>query len=227
MQGPLLRILACPATPVLAGAALLFTIWSLPIGVPSSSAAGQTIARLLGEARGTICYPGSPDAFFIKNNGRLVAIPDGEVSHYMTTDVYVTRACLYNRTWQSGLWAPTTSTWALEVIIDSSDLTAADTAEVRRMFIDQLATTTPSLAAELPALQSGDVFHRTILWSGHLHNAASLASFLLFAISAPLSARRAWRALRTPPNHCPHCRYDLRATPPDAPCPECGRTGVR
>jgi hypothetical protein len=27
---------------------------------------------------------------------------------------------------------------------------------------------------------------------------------------------------RRPPNACPHCRYDLSATPPSAPCPECG-----
>ncbi len=33
-----------------------------------------------------------------------------------------------------------------------------------------------------------------------------------------LRARR--RAIR--PGFCPHCDYDLRGTPPDAACPECG-----
>src|SRR5262249_52744417 len=27
------------------------------------------------------------------------------------------------------------------------------------------------------------------------------------------------------PSSCPHCRYDLSATPPSAPCPECGEGG--
>jgi hypothetical protein len=27
------------------------------------------------------------------------------------------------------------------------------------------------------------------------------------------------------PNSCPRCRYDLSATPPSAPCPECGEGG--
>jgi hypothetical protein len=30
---------------------------------------------------------------------------------------------------------------------------------------------------------------------------------------------------RRPSNCCPHCRYDLSATPPSAPCPECGEGG--
>lgn len=33
----------------------------------------------------------------------------------------------------------------------------------------------------------------------------------------------AWRA-RNRRHLCPHCGYDLRATPSDAPCPECGKT---
>jgi hypothetical protein len=34
---------------------------------------------------------------------------------------------------------------------------------------------------------------------------------------------RARAAVRRRHNLCPHCRYDLRATPPASPCPECGR----
>jgi hypothetical protein len=42
--------------------------------------------------------------------------------------------------------------------------------------------------------------------------------------AALMISRRTWRRLRTPPGLCPHCRYDLHATPPDSPCPECGHT---
>lgn len=34
-------------------------------------------------------------------------------------------------------------------------------------------------------------------------------------------------AARVRPGRCIHCDYDLRATPPDAPCPECGERGGR
>lgn len=44
----------------------------------------------------------------------------------------------------------------------------------------------------------------------------SLAGLLLV-----LSTCRVFRGSRFPPGHCPHCGYDLRATPDR--CPECGR----
>jgi hypothetical protein len=43
-------------------------------------------------------------------------------------------------------------------------------------------------------------------------SATLLASVLLFCLDR-----------RRPPNSCPHCHYDLSATPPSSPCPECGR----
>ena len=50
------------------------------------------------------------------------------------------------------------------------------------------------------------------------------APFLLFSASAVWL----WRLDRKPkPGHCPRCRYDLSATPPAAPCPECGRLATK
>jgi hypothetical protein len=50
----------------------------------------------------------------------------------------------------------------------------------------------------------------------------------LWALFLPLGATAAWlwRLDRKPkPGRCPRCRYDLFATPPTAPCPECGEGG--
>jgi hypothetical protein len=47
-----------------------------------------------------------------------------------------------------------------------------------------------------------------------LHAAALWALFLLPA--------RLRQTLRKRKGHCPHCNYDLRATLPSQPCPECG-----
>jgi hypothetical protein len=43
---------------------------------------------------------------------------------------------------------------------------------------------------------------------------------LLLAAPFAASAWRGWRSI--PPGHCPRCRYDMRALPQGAPCPECG-----
>jgi hypothetical protein len=45
-------------------------------------------------------------------------------------------------------------------------------------------------------------------------------------LSVAITAAWLWRLDRKPePGHCPRCRYDLSATPPSAPCPECGEGG--
>ncbi len=41
-------------------------------------------------------------------------------------------------------------------------------------------------------------------------------------ISAGVTGFLFWRDRSRRPNSCPRCRYDLSATPPSAPCPECG-----
>jgi len=58
------------------------------------------------------------------------------------------------------------------------------------------------------------------IWFGLIANIAIYALAL-----AGLRTSFVWcrGTLRRRRGLCPHCRYDLRATPPDAPCPECGR----
>jgi hypothetical protein len=63
-------------------------------------------------------------------------------------------------------------------------------------------------------------------WGAVAHNVIAASAFLIFPISLGwiprmIRERRefTWRAAGL----CPGCAYDRRATPVDAPCPECGR----
>jgi hypothetical protein len=55
-----------------------------------------------------------------------------------------------------------------------------------------------------------------------------MLQFPLCALFLPFFACTAflwWLDRKPKPGHCPRCRYDLSATPPSAPCPECGEGG--
>ncbi len=64
--------------------------------------------------------------------------------------------------------------------------------------------------------------------SGETTRIVSIPHWFLLTILATIAAAL-WfpahrRARRIRHNQCPHCAYDRSATPPHAPCPECGRT---
>lgn len=61
------------------------------------------------------------------------------------------------------------------------------------------------------------------LWAGLVLNATLFTALWL---PAPFALSGLRRHLRLRRNHCPHCNYDLRATPPASPCPECGRVSA-
>jgi hypothetical protein len=58
------------------------------------------------------------------------------------------------------------------------------------------------------------------VWTGLLIDSALYAALWWLLL---VSLARARRNLRRRRNHCERCNYDLRATPPDQPCPECGQ----
>jgi hypothetical protein len=70
----------------------------------------------------------------------------------------------------------------------------------------------------------GDLTCRVIplrpVWPALAANTVFFSFAWLLAILTLSTARRALRRRR---NLCPHCAYDLRATPAASPCPECGR----
>ncbi|MEM0983679.1 MAG: hypothetical protein AAGI17_07010 [Planctomycetota bacterium] len=68
-----------------------------------------------------------------------------------------------------------------------------------------------------------DVTHP--IYSGYAINALALTSLITMLISAPSLpgfAVRTARRFRRPAWACRGCGYDLRGTPENAPCPECG-----
>jgi hypothetical protein len=70
-------------------------------------------------------------------------------------------------------------------------------------------------AAYHPALPT------TPLWKPLIYNWLFYAALLTAIIVAPRELRQRWRARR---GHCPACAYDLRGTPTESKCPECGVT---
>lgn len=59
-------------------------------------------------------------------------------------------------------------------------------------------------------------------WGGLLANTGIFAAAWFAALLLPRVARRSLRRRR---GQCTNCAYDLRATPPGTPCPECGAKG--
>jgi hypothetical protein len=57
------------------------------------------------------------------------------------------------------------------------------------------------------------------LWRGLTIDTLSFALFWWGTLCGPGAVRRRFRKRR---GRCPHCGYDLRATPAGSPCPECG-----
>lgn len=62
------------------------------------------------------------------------------------------------------------------------------------------------------------------LWPGFVVNSMLFASVWGITLLGPGQVRRFIRRERS---LCPHCAYDLRATPVGSPCPECGKLASR
>jgi hypothetical protein len=57
-------------------------------------------------------------------------------------------------------------------------------------------------------------------WRGIVANTFALGVPLFLVGTLPGAVKRTFRRRR---GRCPQCAYDLNATPPNSPCPECGR----
>ena len=63
------------------------------------------------------------------------------------------------------------------------------------------------------------------LLGGWVRTVAGVLCLLWLPLCVPnmvRSVRTRWRRMRSGPNACYVCGYDCSATPPGAPCPECG-----
>ncbi len=71
-------------------------------------------------------------------------------------------------------------------------------------------------------------FPTHIVWWAWTANTLFYAVVWLITIRSLVPfCRGARAAARLRRNHCPKCNYDLRATPPETPCPECGAANSR
>ncbi|MFM9957437.1 MAG: hypothetical protein ACKVZJ_05145 [Phycisphaerales bacterium] len=59
---------------------------------------------------------------------------------------------------------------------------------------------------------------RLAAWNTARSNWTLATSIALILLGTPMW----WLGTRKDPHACPNCNYDLTATPPTSPCPECG-----
>lgn len=225
------RILSSPATLLVAAMLFVSSVMWLPIGYLSPSLAGELIfycgERLQGRGGRTGPQFAEDDiTFFKRDNGSFAAIPSSQIPARPFDDPSLIYASLWSRPFSGpqGIWAPTETVYIKRIGIDPTGLTANEERSLRRIYVDRLAISHPSIAPDVNTLYFTDIRRSTPIWSGWLHNAISLISFLIMIISAPMVAIRFRNERRARKGFCFHCRYDRSGLAIDGPCPECGKT---
>lgn len=203
------RILQFHATPLIAGAVFLSSVlWHIR---------GRTHCAFPIALR---WYTPTPLGF--------VPIPDAQIATAWINPNAVLASVDTYGSGPDGRWGQTQQRWNVHVTVVGAGLTAAQIAQLRAQYVDELvAAGDPIVTREMPAIRSADISRTTILWSGWVHNAISMSSLLVLAASLSLVPRRLREHRRRCEGLCPTCAYDLIATPPGSPCPECGAISRR
>jgi hypothetical protein len=223
------RILSSPATLLAATAVFVSSVLWLPIGYLSPSLAGELIfycgERLQGRGGRTGPQVAEDDITFFQRSGEsFAAVPSNQLPARPFDDPSLIYACLWPHPFSrpQGIWAPTESIYIKRIGIDPTGLTADEERSLRRIYVDRLAISHPSIAPDVNTLYFTDIWRSTPIWSGWLHNVISLISFLILITSLPMVTMRLLRECRINKGLCPHCRYSRLGLAAHAPCPECG-----
>ncbi len=131
-----------------------------------------------------------------------------------------------------GLWAPCVRSVEDEITVQTNPPDAVksvppvEIAKARRMFVQQALRDWTLDVEFAERLTAGDQAARTILWMGVAHNAATVGSSVVFAVSLGwigewLRNRRKRRQLAA--GRCPTCGYSLAGLVGTI-CPECGKS---
>jgi hypothetical protein len=139
--------------------------------------------------------------------------------------------CLMSGTRRTGFWAPTTRTdefrMSVSPLRSGTPVPAGNDRDQLRLAYAEYLATRPGLQNDAALLRQGEYVRHSIIWTGILHNIASLVLAALFFRSLawvkdmPRWFRRTSRESLLRRNLCPTCRYSIEGlTAPT--CPECG-----
>lgn len=129
---------------------------------------------------------------------------------------------------KSGLFGLTAETYRfrIQVLPDSNtgrhSWTITELAQARQLFISEIRDRGYVLDASI--LSFGDISVTRALWSGYLHNAATVVCLVLFIASlawVPRHLVMSRRRKRLSSELCPRCEYTLAGLR-EPICPECG-----
>jgi hypothetical protein len=226
-----------PATSLVLLALLLADAWFLPVtvGERASSAAGSFVRSVIAREPGHAVLFARPQMYVVRGDNGSLSVIDPEVdsmdgaTRALAERPRRTLLLTYEPlSWSRGFWAPMHRTEKHLVKMSfGEDLTSAERAAARKMFVERSGAADFLSLADLRTLVERDIDESRVIWTGWLHNAGAIAALGLFLLSlrwvprVPGWIRAKVGSERLSRGVCPRCQYALAGLTGDR-CPECG-----